>query len=164
MAPITAAYCAKIIHRFIIFVHSKTYRQSSMLSHRQNSHASSGWKHTSRREAGSRERINSFKNVPVDRDLPRVLSAGWLDIDFTVGTSYERAVWLAEKNAAARHHVLRSLISLRRHFSRQVAELFRRKFRRLNECQINLLSEHPLEGGGHGSLKVLSRHHVGESE
>jgi hypothetical protein len=35
-----------------------------------------------------------------------------LDIHFTVGTSYERAAPLAEKNAAARHHVLRSLISL----------------------------------------------------
>jgi hypothetical protein len=36
-----------------------------MLSHRQNSHASSGRKHTSRREAGSRERVHSFKNLPV---------------------------------------------------------------------------------------------------
>jgi hypothetical protein len=35
-----------------------------------------------------------------------------LDIHFTVGTSCERAAPLAEKNAAARHHVLRSLISL----------------------------------------------------
>jgi hypothetical protein len=35
-----------------------------------------------------------------------------LDIHFTVGTSCERAASLAEKNAAARHHVLRSLISL----------------------------------------------------
>jgi hypothetical protein len=67
---ITAAYCAKIIHRFIIFVHSKSYRPSSMLSHRQNSHASSGWKHTSRPEAGSRERVNSFKNVPVCKGSP----------------------------------------------------------------------------------------------
>jgi hypothetical protein len=29
-----------------------------------------------------------------------VQSAGWLDIQFTVGTSYERAEPLAEKNAA----------------------------------------------------------------
>jgi hypothetical protein len=36
-----------------------------------------------------------------------------LDIHFTFGTSCERAAPLAEKNAAARHHVLRSLISLR---------------------------------------------------
>jgi hypothetical protein len=35
-----------------------------------------------------------------------------LDIHFTVGTSCERAAPLAKKNAAARHHVLRSLISL----------------------------------------------------
>jgi hypothetical protein len=35
-----------------------------------------------------------------------------LDIEFTPGTSCERAAPLAEKNAAARHHVLRSLISL----------------------------------------------------
>jgi hypothetical protein len=41
-----------------------------------------------------------------------VQSAGWLDIYFTVGTSCESAAPLAEKNAAARHHVLRSLISL----------------------------------------------------
>jgi hypothetical protein len=32
-----------------------------------------------------------------------------LDIHFTVGTSSERAAPLAEQNAAARHHVLRSL-------------------------------------------------------
>jgi hypothetical protein len=35
-----------------------------------------------------------------------------MDIPFTVGTSCERAAPLAEKNVAARHHVLRSLISL----------------------------------------------------
>jgi hypothetical protein len=35
-----------------------------------------------------------------------------LDINFTVGTSCERAAPLAEKNAAAQPHVLRSLISL----------------------------------------------------
>jgi hypothetical protein len=35
-----------------------------------------------------------------------------VDIHFTVGTSCERAAPFAEKNAAARHHVLRSLISL----------------------------------------------------
>jgi hypothetical protein len=35
-----------------------------------------------------------------------------LDIHFTAGTSCERATPLAEKNAAARHHVQRSLISL----------------------------------------------------
>jgi predicted nucleotide-binding protein len=36
-----------------------------MLSHRQNSHESSSWKQTGRREAGRRERVNNFKNVPV---------------------------------------------------------------------------------------------------
>jgi hypothetical protein len=41
-----------------------------------------------------------------------VQSAGWSGIHFSVGTSCERAAPLAEKNAAARHHVLRSLISL----------------------------------------------------
>jgi hypothetical protein len=41
-----------------------------------------------------------------------VQSAGWLNIQFTVGTSCERAAPLAEKNAVARHHVMRSLISL----------------------------------------------------
>jgi hypothetical protein len=41
-----------------------------------------------------------------------VQSAGWLDIRFTVGTSCERAAPLGEKHATARHHVLRSPISL----------------------------------------------------
>jgi hypothetical protein len=41
-----------------------------------------------------------------------VQNAGWLDIHFTVGISCERAAPLAEQNAAARYHVLRSLISL----------------------------------------------------
>jgi hypothetical protein len=41
-----------------------------------------------------------------------VQSAGWLDIHFTAGISCERAASLAEKNAAVRHYVLRSLISL----------------------------------------------------
>jgi hypothetical protein len=41
-----------------------------------------------------------------------VESVGWLDFHFTVGTSCERAVRLAEKNVAARHRVLRSPISL----------------------------------------------------
>jgi hypothetical protein len=40
-----------------------------MLSHRQNSHPSNSWKHTSRREAGSREHIDNFKNVPVLRTV-----------------------------------------------------------------------------------------------
>jgi hypothetical protein len=35
-----------------------------------------------------------------------------LDIDFIVGIPCERATPLAEKNAVAWHHVLRSLISL----------------------------------------------------
>jgi hypothetical protein len=37
-----------------------------------------------------------------------VKSAGWLGIHFTIGTSCERAAPLAEKNAAAQRHVLRS--------------------------------------------------------
>jgi hypothetical protein len=44
--------------------------------------------------------------------LPGVQSAGCLDIHFTVGISCKRAAPLAKKNAAARHHLLRSLISL----------------------------------------------------
>jgi hypothetical protein len=51
-----------------------------------------------------------------------------LDIHFIVGTFCESAMPLAEKNAAALQHVLRSLISLQRHFSQQVAQLFHRKF------------------------------------
>jgi hypothetical protein len=45
-------------------------------------------------------------------ELPGVQSAGWLDIHFTVVISCERAASLAEKNSAARHHVLRRLINL----------------------------------------------------
>jgi hypothetical protein len=41
-----------------------------------------------------------------------VLSAGWLDIHFTVGISCESASPLAEENAAAHHHVPRTLKSL----------------------------------------------------
>jgi hypothetical protein len=43
-----------------------------------------------------------------------------LGIHFTVGTSCERAAPLAEKNAAARHRILRSLINL--HNEHRVAE------------------------------------------
>jgi hypothetical protein len=46
------------------------------------------------------------------QDIWGVWSAGWFDIHFAVGTSCERAVPLAKKNATARHHVLRSLIRL----------------------------------------------------
>jgi hypothetical protein len=53
-----------------------------------------------------------------------------MDIHFTDGTSYERAAPLVEKNATARQHVPRSLITLRRHFSPALAQPFRKKFRR----------------------------------
>jgi hypothetical protein len=43
-----------------------------------------------------------------------------LDIPFNVGTSCERAAPLAEKNAAARHHVLRSMISLHNEYRVQL--------------------------------------------
>jgi hypothetical protein len=46
-----------------------------------------------------------------------VQSSGWWNIHFTVGISCERAAPLAEKNAAARHQLLRSLISLRNEHS-----------------------------------------------
>jgi hypothetical protein len=45
-------------------------------------------------------------------ELSGVQSLGSLDINFTVGTFCKRAAPLAEKNAATRHHVLRSLMSL----------------------------------------------------
>jgi hypothetical protein len=51
-------------------------------------------------------------SISIIFNISGVQSAGWLDIHFTVGTSCERAAPLAEKNASARHHVLRSLISL----------------------------------------------------
>jgi hypothetical protein len=69
---------------------------------------------------------NDQKHTHIDG----VQSAGGLDIHFTARTSWGSAALLAEKNSAARHHVLRSLITLQRHFSRQVAQLFRKKFRR----------------------------------
>jgi hypothetical protein len=50
--------------------------------------------------------------VTICLNIPGVQSAGWLDIHFTVGTCCERAAPLAEKNDAARHQVLRSLIRL----------------------------------------------------
>jgi hypothetical protein len=60
--------------------------------------------------------VNNFPNIkkicfPFVH-ISGVQSAGWLDIHFTVGTSCERAAPLAEENVGARHHVLRSLISL----------------------------------------------------
>jgi hypothetical protein len=45
-------------------------------------------------------------------NLLTTYTVGWFDIHFTVLISCERAAPPAEKNAAARHHVLRSLISL----------------------------------------------------
>jgi hypothetical protein len=62
--------------------------------------------------------------------IQSVQSAGWLDIHFTVGTSYERAVPLADKNAAAGLSDFSVSGAARRHFSQQVVQLFRRKFRR----------------------------------
>jgi hypothetical protein len=41
--------------------------------------------------------------------------------------------------------------ALRRHFSRQVAQLFRRKFQRENKCPISLHSEHTM-GEARGSV------------
>jgi hypothetical protein len=53
-----------------------------------------------------------------------------LDIHFTVGTSYERAAPLAEKNAAADVSDFSVFGAVRRHFSRQVAQLFCSTFQR----------------------------------
>jgi hypothetical protein len=50
--------------------------------------------------------------VAENGNISGVHNAELLDIHFTFGTSCERAAPLAEKNAAARHHVLGSLISL----------------------------------------------------
>jgi hypothetical protein len=55
--------------------------------------------------------------------------ADWTFI-FTVGTSRERPAPLAEKNAAAGLSDFSVRGAARRHFSRQVAQLFRGKFRR----------------------------------
>jgi hypothetical protein len=51
-----------------------------------------------------------------------------LDIHFTVGTSYERAAPLAEKNTAAGLSDFSVRGAAWRHFSWQVVQLFRRKF------------------------------------
>jgi hypothetical protein len=45
-------------------------------------------------------------------NISKIHSTGWLDIHTTVGNSCENEVPLAKKNAVARHHVLRRLISL----------------------------------------------------
>jgi hypothetical protein len=50
-----------------------------------------------------------------------------LDIHFTVGTSYESAAPLVEKNAAAGLSDFSVRGAARRHFSGQVAQLFGRK-------------------------------------
>jgi hypothetical protein len=58
-------------------------------------------------------KISKFGAISIEKvHIPGVQSAGWLDIHFTVGISCERAAPLAEKNVAARHHVMRNLISL----------------------------------------------------
>jgi hypothetical protein len=57
-------YCVEV-YKLIIFLHSKRYRPSSMLSHRQNSRALRGRRCTGRGEAQSRELVNTFKTVPV---------------------------------------------------------------------------------------------------
>jgi hypothetical protein len=57
-------YCV-MVYKLIIFLHSKRYRPSSMLSLRQNSHASRGRKRTCPREAQSRECVKFTKEDPV---------------------------------------------------------------------------------------------------
>jgi hypothetical protein len=47
----------------IYFFHSKRYRPSGMLIHRQNSCAPRGKQRTRRREAQSREPVNKVKNL-----------------------------------------------------------------------------------------------------
>jgi hypothetical protein len=63
-----------------------------------------------------------------------------LDIHFTFGISYEKAAPLAEKNVAA---CLSLRGAARRHFSRQVAEHFRRssdgKMNVQSACALNTL-------------------------
>lgn len=54
--------------------------------------------------------MNAFNAGP--EIVSGVQSADWVDIHFTVRTPCERAVPLVKKNAAMRHYVLRSLISL----------------------------------------------------
>jgi hypothetical protein len=49
--------------------------------------------------------------------IPGVQSAGYLDIHFTFGTSYERAAPLAEKNSAAGLSDFSVRGAARRHFS-----------------------------------------------
>jgi hypothetical protein len=46
--------CRQGIHKLITSVHSKSYRPSGMLIHRQNSHAPLSQQHTDRREMQNR--------------------------------------------------------------------------------------------------------------
>jgi hypothetical protein len=59
-----------------------------------------------------------------------VQSAGLLYINFTVGTSYVRATPLAKKNVAAGFSDFSVRGAERQNFSQQVAQHFRKKFRR----------------------------------
>jgi hypothetical protein len=53
------------VHKLITSLHSKCYRPSGILIHRQNSYALRGKQHTGRREAQNSEPVNKVKKVPV---------------------------------------------------------------------------------------------------
>jgi hypothetical protein len=55
--------CRQAIRKLITSLHSKRYRPSKMLIHRQNSYAPSGKQRTGRREAQSREPANKLKKT-----------------------------------------------------------------------------------------------------
>jgi hypothetical protein len=57
--------CGQAIHKLIASLHSKCYRPPGMLIHRQNSYAPPSKWRTGRREAQSREPVNTVKKLPV---------------------------------------------------------------------------------------------------
>jgi hypothetical protein len=74
----------------------------------------------------------SFPTLIFSVILSGVQSAGWFDIHFTVGTFCERAAPLAEKNAATRYHVLRSLINV--HNEHRVFVTLFKVLKSVNSC------------------------------
>lgn len=57
-----------MVYKSIIFLHSKHYQLSSMLSHRQNSHTSHSMQHTGCCKVQSREFVKPIKILPVEYD------------------------------------------------------------------------------------------------
>jgi hypothetical protein len=86
----------------LLFLLQITHHNGTNLLRELHTKCNTGWQEFHVLETGS------IQGTLLLLLIPGVQSAGWLDIHFTVGTICERAAPLA----AARHHVLRSLIRL----------------------------------------------------